>query len=66
MVKVNRRKAGLPVRIVLFAAGILSASFGIVLCKKSGLGISPVSSIPFVLEPVTSLSFGTLTFCFIW
>lgn len=64
MVKVNRRKAGLPVRIVLFAAGILSASFGIVLCKKSGLGISPVSSIPFVLEPVTSLSFGTLTFLF--
>ena len=54
----------MPVRIALFITGTFAASFGIVLCKKCGLGISPVSSIPFVLEPVSSFSFGTLTFLF--
>ncbi len=51
-------------RIVIYIIGILFVSLGIVLCKKCGMGISPISSIPFVLSYVTSLTFGNLTTLF--
>ena len=52
------------IRGVIYIAGILFVSAGIVLCKKSGLGISPISSVPYVLEYVVPMSFGTLTMLF--
>lgn len=51
-------------RVIIYIIGVLSVSLGIVLCKKCGLGISPVSSIPFVLAYITPLTFGTLTTLF--
>lgn len=51
-------------RILIYLAGIIMVSLGIVLCKKCNLGISPISSLPFVLEDVVPLSFGTLTMLF--
>lgn len=51
-------------RLMIYLAGVFLVSLGIVLCKKCGLGISPISSIPFVLEEILPLSFGTLTICF--
>lgn len=51
-------------RITIYIAGILFVSLGIVLCKKCGMGISPISSIPFVLVYVTPLTFGNLTTLF--
>lgn len=54
----------MPVRIVVYVAGIFMVSLGIVLCKKCNLGISPISSIPYVLELIVPLSFGTLTTLF--
>lgn len=59
----NGNKNGV-VRVLIYFAGILSVSLGIVLCKKSNLGVSPVSCIPFVLEEITGLSFGRLTMLF--
>ena len=51
-------------RFTIYIIGIIFVSLGIVLCKKCRLGISPVSSIPFVLELMTPLSFGTWTMIF--
>lgn len=51
-------------RIVIYLLGIVMVSLGIILCKKSNLGISPISSIPYVLEGVVPFSFGTLTMMF--
>lgn len=51
-------------RIEIYIVGILFVSLGIVLCKKCGMGISPISSIPFVLADVTFLTFGNLTTLF--
>lgn len=51
-------------RILIHLLGILFVSLGIVLCKKCSLGISPISSIPFVLTDITSLTFGNLTTLF--
>lgn len=60
----NRKNKGWIRRMSVFLIGIVLVSVGIVLCKKSGLGISPISSIPFVMEELLPLSFGTLTMLF--
>lgn len=61
--KVNGEKISAK-RIFFYLLGILFVSLGIVLCKKSSLGISPISSIPFVLTYLLPLSFGNLTTLF--
>lgn len=48
----------------LYAAGVFLTAVGIVFCKRCDWGISPVSCIPFVLERITGLSFGTATMLF--
>lgn len=60
----NPEKITYSKRLLIYFTGILLVSAGIVLCKKCNLGISPISSIPFVLEDVIPLSFGTLTMLF--
>lgn len=57
-------KLSLVKRTAIYMLGIVLVSMGIVLCKKCGLGISPVSSIPFALEEAVPFSFGTLTMGF--
>ncbi len=51
-------------RLAVYALGVASVSLGIVLCRKCGWGISPISCIPLVLASATSLSFGTWTTLF--
>ena len=51
-------------RTGIYIVGIIFVSLGIVLCKKCGMGISPISSIPYVLTYILPLSFGVLTTCF--
>lgn len=51
-------------RLLLYLCGLTLVCAGIVLCKKCGMGISPVSSIPYVLSLAIPLSFGQLTICF--
>jgi uncharacterized membrane protein YczE len=60
---VNRENLSVK-RILIYLLGILTVSLGIVLCKKCGLGISPISSIPFVLSDALPLTFGNLTTLF--
>ena len=42
--------------------GTAAASFGIALTTLSGLGTTPISSVPWTLTAITGLSFGTTTF----
>lgn len=51
-------------RVLIYTIGILFVSLGIVLCKKCGMGISPISSIPFVLADIVPMTFGSLTTLF--
>ena len=51
-------------RLGIYITGIILASLGIVLCVKCELGVSPISSVPYVLGYVTPLTFGTLTMLF--
>lgn len=59
-----KKSTNTVIRFLIYLVGILLVSLGIVLCKRSNLGISPISSIPFVLEDLLPLSFGTLTMLF--
>lgn len=47
---------------IKFLLSLVIMGFGIALVTKSGLGTSAVSSVPYVLSNVFTLSFGTFTF----
>lgn len=51
-------------RLTIYFLGMVSVSLGIVLCAQCGLGISPISGIPFVLKEILPLTFGQLTMLF--
>ncbi|MCC8121088.1 MAG: DUF6198 family protein [Oscillospiraceae bacterium] len=47
-----------------YVIGLLVMALGIVLIKKSGTGVSPVSAIPSALANITPMSFGQTTIVF--
>ena len=51
-------------RLGIYIIGMVLVSLGIVLCVKCELGVSPISSVPYVLSYLTPLTFGTLTMLF--
>lgn len=51
-------------RIPLYIAGVFVLCFGIVLCVKCGMGVSPINSIPYVVSHLVPLSLGTLSIFF--
>lgn len=46
-------------RIAIYVVGLFILSVGINISKIAGLGISPVSSVPYALELITGISMGT-------
>lgn len=57
-------KKEILIRYLLFLLGLWVSSFGISLATKSELGVSPISSVPYVLSVGLPLSMGTFTFLF--
>ena len=51
-------------RIPLYFVGAVVLGFGIVLCVKCGMGVSPINSIPYVITHLVPLSLGTLSIFF--
>lgn len=51
-------------RIPIYVAGLLVMALGIVLIKKSELGMSPISSIPSACSNITPFSLGEMTIAF--
>lgn len=50
--------------LAVLSLGMFVASLGIALISSTGLGTTPISSLPFVVAEVCQLSFGTTTFFF--
>ena len=48
-------------RMIIYIAGILILALGLVLNAKTGLGVSPILSVSFVLSKIVPLTFGTCT-----
>ena len=53
--------ARLAVRLGIYCLGLLILAFGIALSVNSNLGVSPVSSLPFVVSQIAGISLGTCT-----
>jgi len=51
----------LHTRILLYLTGLVILSFGVVLNTKTGLGVSPINSVPYSISTITGLSLGTMT-----
>ena len=51
----------LLIRLGIYCLGLLILSFGIALAVNSNLGVSPVSSLPYVVSQIAGISLGTCT-----
>ena len=54
----------LPTRILFYIAGLLLMTAGIALSVKSGLGVSPISSVPYTMTCVFGIEMGLATILF--
>ena len=48
-------------RLAVYCLGLLILAFGIALAVNSNLGVSPVSSLPYVVSQIAGISLGTCT-----
>ena len=48
-------------RLAIYCLGLLILAFGIALAVNSNLGVSPVSSLPYVVSQIAGISLGTCT-----
>ncbi|MBQ7099004.1 MAG: hypothetical protein IJO05_04705 [Oscillospiraceae bacterium] len=53
--------AKLAARLAIYCLGLLILAFGIALAVNSNLGVSPVSSLPYVVSQILGISLGTCT-----
>lgn len=51
-------------RMIIYIAGAFVLGFGIVLCVRSEMGVSPINSVPYVLTHLVPLSLGVLSILF--
>lgn len=64
MEKQQRKKQHIISRLLIYVIGIFVMGFGIVLCVKCDLGVSPINSVPYVLSKLWAPSLGTITILF--
>ena len=57
----KRKPAQLAARLGIYCIGLLILAFGITLSVNSNLGVSPVSSLPYVVSRILNVSLGTCT-----
>ena len=50
-----------PARLLVLLAGLFCIAFGVALSTKSGLGVSPSASLPYLLSSIFPVSMGTFT-----
>lgn len=60
----GKMKSSAVSRIPLYLAGVVVLCLGIVLCVKSGMGVSPINSIPYVGTFLVPYSLGMLSVVF--
>lgn len=51
----------LAARLAIYSVGLLVLSFGITLAVNSNLGVSPVTSLPYVVSQILNISLGSCT-----
>ena len=57
----KRKPAKLAPRLGIYLVGLVVLAFGITLAVNSNLGVSPVTSLPYVVSQVLHVTLGTCT-----
>ncbi|MBO7253166.1 MAG: hypothetical protein J6V25_11150 [Oscillospiraceae bacterium] len=57
----EKKTAKLAARLGIYCVGLLVLAFGIALAVNSNLGVSPVSSLPYVVSQILNISLGNCT-----
>ena len=58
----NISKKHLICRLLIYAAGMIILACGITMNTKTGMGVSPIISVPYSISEIWSLNFGNMTF----
>ena len=49
-------------RMMVYVCGLLFLSCGVVMNARTGLGVAPISTVPYVMYAIEGLSLGTASF----
>lgn len=60
--KVMEKRQGTIWRYIFYGMGLIVLAIGITLNTKTGLGVSPIISVPFVISSIWGLNFAAMTF----
>ena len=59
-----KSKKSMGIRMLIYFGGLIIMALGVALSVKSGLGVSPISSIPYTITCVAGMNLGVATIIF--
>ena len=62
LVKKDINKKQMAFRLLIYAAGLIILACGITMNTKTGMGVSPIISVPYSISEIWGLNFGNMTF----
>lgn len=58
----NKRTKYILCRLIIYAVGMIILACGITMNTKTGMGVSPIISVPYAISEIWNLNFGNMTF----
>lgn len=62
LIKKDINKKQMAFRLLIYAAGLIILACGITMNTKTGMGVSPIISVPYSISEIWCLNFGNMTF----
>ena len=62
LIKKDINKKQIAFRLLIYAAGLIILACGITMNTKTGMGVSPIISVPYSISEIWGLNFGNMTF----
>lgn len=62
IIKKDINKQQMAFRLLIYAAGLIILACGITMNTKTGMGVSPIISVPYSISEIWGLNFGNMTF----
>lgn len=62
LIKKDINKQQMAFRLLIYAAGLIILACGITMNTKTGMGVSPIISVPYSISEIWGLNFGNMTF----
>ena len=62
LIKKDINKKQMAFRLLIYAAGLIILACGITMNTKTGMGVSPIISVPYSISEIWDLNFGNMTF----